>query len=188
MGPPKQQPRRRLDPMALLEQATSKAGKARQDMNSTRYMGAIPKSLAINRFSSTMLSPDFNQPLFNCSTVSAISNNSPAASSPAVESMFGDTVKSNSIPWEDTVRMRTIQKSPKGGLNPLVEAAEIFVPPKLELNDETIKNVSPCREKSLGSDSTSFSCTSMLMKKMESYEDDIFNTSDTILKDINSPM
>jgi HAUS augmin-like complex subunit 6 N-terminus len=206
MGPPKLQPRRRLDPMALLERATSSRGaKNRQDLNSTRYTGAIPKTLShlsINKFSSTMLSPDLNHPLFNCSTVSDICKSSPILPcSPTpetlVESMFGDTVKnlskpssSNdiSIPWDDSCKMKTIQMSPKGGLKPLVSVEEIFKhPPKLELNDETvfaspdITELTLCQEKSANSDSTSFSCKSIMLPT----DEDLFNISDTLLKELD---
>lgn len=195
MGPPRLlQPRRRLDPMAMLERATSRGNKPRQDLNSTRFTGAMPKTISINKFSSTMLSPDLNHPLFNCSTVSDISKSSPILLySPApevlIESMFGETVKpadNNSIPWNDSDKMKTIQMSPKGGLKPLVSVKEIFKqPPKIEVNDETIRNESSeatlCKEKSENSDSTSFSCASIMLRHDD---EDLFNVSDTILKEL----
>lgn len=198
MGPPRQQPRRRLDPMALLERATSsRGGKSRQDLNSTRYTGTIPKTsphLSVNKFSSTMLSPDLNHPLFNCSTVSEICKSSPTLPcSPAphvlLESMFGDAAKnslepSTSIPWDDNTKMITIQMSPKGGLKSLVTVEEIFQNlPKLELNDETTdtSEATLCNEKSANSDSTSFSCTSIMLPT----DEDLFNISDTLLKELD---
>lgn len=189
MGPPKLQPRRRLDPMALLEKATSKGSKSRMDLNATRY--TVPK-VSVNKFSSTMLSPDLNNPaFFNCSTVSEISKSSPHLPfSPVVESMFAnDTVKPDtSIPWDDTVKMKTIQMSPKGGLKTLVPVEEIFkAPPKVELNDETMTDSTEntlCEEKSQNSE-TSFSCTSIMMMKMKS-DEDLFNTSDTVLQQLDN--
>ena len=193
MGPPKLQPRRRLDPMALLEKATSKVSKSRVDLNGSRYTGTVPK-VSLNKFSSTMLSPDLNSPVFfNCSTVSAISKTSPHLPfSPVIESMFGnDTVKSKdtSIPWDDTVKMKSIQMSPKGGLKSLVPLEEIFKgPPKVELNNETLTETTEntlCEEKSENSDNTSFNCTSIMMMKIKS-DEDLFNTSDTVLQQLDS--
>lgn len=215
---PKQQPRRRLDPMELLEKATSNRG--RQDLNATtryteRYTGTIPKQSRqlASKFSSTMLSPELHQPLFNCSTVSEIMKASPVVevSEKFFDSVCQETVKAqpttnfdleffkrqpkavNTNPWEDPVLMKSIEMSPKGKLKAIVTADEIFQnPQKMELNGKTVdENLSTSEnEKTLinqnsnvsgGAASDSYSFGSIMLPT----DEDLFNISDSVLKDID---
>lgn len=215
-GMTKQQARRRLDPMELLERATSNKG--RQDFNSTtRYTGAIPKQSrqAAAKFSSTMLSPGLTQPLFNCSTVSSIMDASPVVEAPGkmFESVCQKTMKNQPTtnfnmdifkaqtttidtlknPWDDPALMKGIDISPKGKLKALVSAEEIFKnPSKMELNDNTVGESLNSTE----SDKTMINQNSNLSGKsandsfsfgsiMLPTDENLFNISDSILKDID---
>lgn len=211
MAPPKQKPRRRFDPMQMLEKATSNEPRNRQDPNSTtRYTGTIPKhsKLSTPKFSSTMLSPNFHQPLFNCSTVSEIMINSPVPQPPKdfFESMCLETMQIRESsgnfdtdffqPRKQPVDSLSnqfnepyIEMSPKGKLNPLVAPDEIFKKfPRLTLNEVTLVNEtfpdSSEGEKTVvnqnANDSEGAACLSSSFSLGS--DENLFNVSDSILK------
>lgn len=161
MVPPKQQPRKRLNPMEMLERAMSNdAPKSRRDLNSSsRYTGTIPKFTRSSTpgLSSTMILPDRTQLLFNCSTISEIMKSSPSLPptpdamkaideenspwSTVVDRGREANVKSTGTdsPWPDI--MKHIQKSPKGGLTSLVSTkCSREIAPKINLNDNPLQS------------------------------------------------
>lgn len=200
MIPPKQQPRRRLNPMEMLERATSSdASKARRDVNSTsRFIGAAPKFLkaATPGLSSTMIASDRTQHLFNCSTISDIMKSSPGMpQTPEIiteESSQWPTVVDRGVqqaaaessfnaPWND------VHTSPKGGLEPLVITENIHkTTPRVIVTNETMKNFfsstadepeeSTLKNKSeKNSDNYSFGSFQL------PNDENLFNISDTVL-------
>lgn len=206
MRPPKPQPRRRFNAMELLNEATAGA-KNRRDMNSSiRYTGAVPKQAQVDnmRFSSTLLSPYFNHPpAFNISTLSEISEVTLAAPETPLIAAQPFTLETpidwNNIQSSNAEVLKTIQKSPKGGLRSLLTADEIFNNhPKVQLNDETMKNEISAAQGS-GSSSDTSDQTTMRIKSSNDSEnnsyslksirlqtdEDLFNVSDSILRDID---
>lgn len=179
MGPPKQRTRRRHDALEMLERATSAGtSKGRRDMNSTtmRFSSSIlkPSGSAQLAFSSTMRSPDINFQLFNCSTVSSTSN------SPVVQlEVPKDYDKENFRAWNNV----ELEK----GIKSLVLADDVNKkPPKLEVNNRTITEGEEGSDASSSqttiknrSESNEFSFASVMLRA----DEDLFNISDTILKD-----
>ena len=204
MAPPNQKPRRRLDPMQMLEKATSNDPKTRQDLNSTKkYTGTVPKhpKLTGPKLSSTMISPSLHQPLFDYSTISEIIKGSPIVDSPGYVFKSVDTIEILQSPMEFDMEFFKAQKkpvdslferieiSPKGKINPLVKPDEIFKQSvKLALNDVTLVDESfPSEAENTVIDqnpnlseglSSSFSFGSIRLAN----DEDLFNISDSILK------
>lgn len=195
MAPPaKPSIRRKLDAMELLDKATS----GRFDGNTSRRpTGAFPKANLSSRptdprFSSTFLSPDLRPPPFDYSFTSTI------ICSPVIEDFsfgleesvrpsnffFGGTQKEN-VPPANFVKEVS---QPLG-----VPANGVSKSPKVTLDDITIFNAS---DSSKSSESTvrltvyeqtlcktdSLSFESLRIK----HDDDLFNTSDTVLRDIDN--
>lgn len=213
MAPPKMKPRRRLDPIQMLEKATSNEPRNRHDLNSTtKYTGAVPKHSKVSpRFSSTMISPNLHQHFFNCSTLSEINKGSPILQAPGSPFQCFDAISIPESPVNfnleifqaqkkpvdcQGVMWKDIDKSPKGKLNPLVQADEIFkISPKLALNDitlvnDTLSNSSEVENTVINQQSnmsegaaclsSSFSFGSIRLPT----DENLFNISDSILRSI----
>lgn len=198
MAPPNQQPRRRLDPMALLERATSNAGLRNRHDATSKYTGTIPKnSRSAPKFSSTLMSPDLRQPAFNCSVVSVIAQGSPAIDSPGnlTRSLTREASmkSSNRISTDHLLSAQFgnfMELSPRGGLSqPARSEGSFKVVPKIALNDETLTQSA---ESTGGASCTTlvnqtgdvasetFSFGSVMMPD----DENLFNISDSIMKGV----
>lgn len=203
MGPPK--PRRRLDAMELLEGAMS----SRPNMDaSSRFSGTILKhsSTIKQKFSSTLLSPDLRQPAFDCSVISSIAQGSPMidgieALSPFYTNnrlqqgmhFFDDKLAvAPPVALDDSLKIMALEKSPKGKLSALIKTESCFsTTPRLLLNDDTMsesRSESTTITESVtqitvrrAQDDTLNGSDSFAMIKIPN-DDDLFNTSDTVLK------
>lgn len=180
MLPPKPQQRRRFDAMQMLERANQPSS-SRNDLNSTTRFGKVGKDSA-PKFSSTLLSPDFRQPQFNCSIMSEIQKGSPETS---LESIFQNSAKAN----------EQQPRTPLSSLDPeLVNTNQSqnnhFVTPKVQVNNDTIdtsndksnSTVKLAQRSSSGDpaidNSSSFSSAWMMN------DENLFDTSDTLLRNI----
>jgi hypothetical protein len=84
--------------------------------------------------------------------------------------------------------LEALEKSPKGKLQPLVKAKNIFsVTPMVLVNDETVEEVSAeeetIRQIEVSKKGETLNCSDSLM--MIPNDEDLFNVSDTLLKEVD---
>lgn len=201
MGPPKQEPRRRFDPMQMLERAIQPSN-SRSDLNSTKkYLNASKVRPSTPKFSSTMLSPDFRQPLFNCSTVSEIAKHSPLNEASILDSIFQEA--SNVHKTSKDHHFSGLSRTPLSSHN---AQSQQFQSEKtnpnvdLKLNDETIKgysNTQMIHNATFDTSNEKTESTLRLAKEnsqdihLDSFssgwminDENLFNVSDTLLKNV----
>jgi hypothetical protein len=204
IGQPKLRPR--FDAMALLDGALS----SKPNMNaSSRFADSILKRGSNDmKFSSTLLSPDLRQgmPVFDCSVLSDITKVSPLIGDENRNSPMQQTVrfqsnmnfnnffanlnaaKADNLNLDDPLVLEALEKSPKGKLQPLVKAKNIFsVTPMLLVNDESVEEVSAeeetIRQVETSKKAETLNGSDSLM--MIPNDEDLFNVSDTLLKEVD---
>lgn len=177
MAPPaRPNSRRRLDAMELLERATSN----RYDLNSSRRpTGAVPKqALQVPKFSSTMLSPQLRPDILDCSSISAISKASPLVDTSLDRILCESAIQPNSTvihekssgPHSDNTTLPTIIAADANSVN------------GDENGELTVKPNENCSANSTGVKNAGDSLDQMRMRIVD---DDLFNTSDTVLLEID---
>lgn len=189
--PPKQQPRRRFDPMLMLEKA-NKPSSSRGDLNTTKRH-AHPKGMTplTPKFCSTMLSPDLRQPLFNCSTVSEIPKGSPLNEASILESMFKET--NNMIKILEPIKNLNLDQ-PRTPLSPLtiqwglsdpLQSNSIVGPDeetiKHQLNSESIDDKT---ENTINAKQNSSICVDSFSACVAVNDENLFNVSDSLMKNV----
>lgn len=185
----------RINTRDLLERATSRAPKQlRPDQSRSRYLGVVPKIIT-PKLSSTMLSTDQEHGLFDCTGVSEIRSNSPMIESPreddtplkpavaAVDAYFVTPMMKNEDLSPRRKLISQFEKEPKLDQNsPTLEIPMVENVLEADESEKTISN----EKSSSGSNGTCIDSTFAAFQLKN--DEDLFDVSDTVLNDFDSPM
>lgn len=184
----------RINTRDLLERATSRPPRQLRP-DQSRYLGVVPKIIT-PKMSSTMLSTDQEHGLFDCTGVSEIrSNYSPMIESPreddtplkpaavaAIDAFVTPMMKSEDISPRRKL-ISQFEKEPKMDQNsPTLEIPTVQNILESDESEKTISN----EKSSSGSNGTCIDSTFAAFQLKN--DEDLFDVSDTVLNDFDSPL
>lgn len=184
----------RINTRDLLERATSRAPRQLRP-DQSRCLGVVPKIIT-PKLSSTMLSTDQEHGLFDCTGVSEIRSNSPMVESPreddtplkpvvaAVDVYFVTPMMKNEDLSPRRKLISQFEKEPKLDQNsPTLEIPTVENVQEPDESEKTISN----EKSSSGSNGTCIIDSTFAAFQLKN-DEDLFDISDTVLNDFDSPL